>query len=370
MRCLGEIERGIILSRPAENDLEETAINAPSNVEPVDSTTRAARAAEPLPLPSWQNAVQNAVRDVAELAALLELPPAALAPLGEPDFPLLVPRGFVARMGKRDLDDPLLRQIWPQRAERDTVVGFTSDPVREQGLAADGVIQKYPHRALLIASGACPVHCRYCFRRSFPYQTQLAARGDWSEAIETLRGLPAVKEVILSGGDPLSLSNRRLGELAAKLEALPVETLRIHTRYPIVVPERVDAGLLDVLGRTRLRTVVVVHCNHPNELDGAVAAALLALRGRTAALLNQAVLLRGVNDNPDTLAALSERLFACGTLPYYLHLLDPVAGAAHFDVDERTGRDLVAQIRARLPGYLVPRLVRETPSELSKTLIA
>jgi len=314
--------------------------------------------------------VRDAVRDPAELALLLDLPLAALGARGGAGFPLLVPRGFVARMRKRDPDDPLLRQVWP-RADEDAVVpGFGADPVREQGLAAGGLIRKYPGRALLIASGACPVHCRYCFRRSFPYQDQLAARADWDPAITALREAPEIREAILSGGDPLSLSNRRLTDLVAKLEDTRVETVRLHTRFPVVVPERVDAGLLRLLERTRLRTVVVIHCNHANELDASVAAALRALAADTGALLNQSVLLRGVNDDADTLAALSERLFECGVLPYYLHLLDPVAGAAHFDVDAVAGRRLLAALRTRLPGYLVPRLVKETPGELSKTPIA
>src|SRR5262245_13962683 len=273
-------------------------------------------------------------------------------------------------MRKRDPDDPLLRQIWPRADEDLRVAGFGADPVREQGLAAGGLIRKYPGRALLIASGECPVHCRYCFRRSFPYHDQLAARGDWDPAIAALATAPGTTEAILSGGDPLSLTNRRLGELVAKLEDTPVETVRIHTRFPVVVPERVDAGLLRLLERTRLETVVVIHCNHANELDSQVAAALLALKGATNALLNQSVLLAGVNDDAQTLAALSERLFECGVSPYYLHLLDPVAGAAHFDVHAAAGRRLIAALRARLPGYLVPRLARETPGELSKTLIA
>jgi L-lysine 2,3-aminomutase len=314
--------------------------------------------------------VQNAVRDVAALAELLELPPAALGADTASRFPLLVPRGFVARMRKRDPNDPLLLQILPRLAELQPIPGFGADPVREQGRATAGLIEKYPGRVLLIASGACPIHCRYCFRREFPYGEQLAARGGWDDAVERLRARPDAREAIVSGGDPLSLSNRRLGELVAKLEGTSVETLRIHTRFPVVVPERVDDGLLRVLSATRLNTVVVVHCNHANELDGDVATALRALRPRVGALLNQSVLLRGVNDDACTLASLSTRLFACGVLPYYLHLLDPVAGAAHFDVDAQTGRDLVARLRASLPGYLVPRLVRETPGELSKTLIA
>jgi len=319
--------------------------------------------------PSWQTAVRDAVRDVAELARLLDLPIEALDAQIPADFPLLVPRGFVARIAKRDPRDPLLLQVLPRLAEARTVPGYSADPVREQHLATDGLIEKYPGRALLIASGACPVHCRYCFRRSFPYREQLAARGGWDAAVEALRARPGIREVILSGGDPLSLTNGKLAELVVKLEDTAVETLRIHTRFPVVVPERVDDALLRLLASTRLATVVVIHCNHANELGDDVAAALRALKSHVGALLNQSVLLRGVNDTVDALASLSERLFECGTLPYYIHLLDPVAGAAHFDVDADTGRDLVARLRARLPGYLVPRLVRETPGELSKTLI-
>ena len=264
---------------------------------------------------------------------MLELPPATLDALATSDFPLLVPRGFVARMRKRDPRDPLLLQVLPRSLEAEVVPGFTADPVREHGLADGGVIEKYPGRALLIASGACPIHCRYCFRRAFPYAEQLAARGGWDTAVDALRARPDLREAILSGGDPLSLTNRRLGELVAKIETTSVRTLRIHTRFPVVVPERIDAGLLDLLGSTRLDTVVVVHCNHANELDDGVGGALRALRGRVGALLNQSVLLRGVNDSLEALTALSERLFASGVLPYYLHLLDAVTGAAHFDVD-------------------------------------
>jgi L-lysine 2,3-aminomutase len=319
--------------------------------------------------PAWQDAVRNAVRDASTLADILELPLAALGPDTAARFPLLVPRGFVARMRKRDPNDPLLLQVLPRAAELQAIPGFGADPVREQGLASQGLIEKYPGRVLLIASGACPIHCRYCFRREFPYNEQLAARGGWDDAVARLGERSDTREVILSGGDPLSLSNRRLGELVAKLEATSIETLRIHTRFPVVVPERVDDGLLHLLSATRLNTVVVLHSNHANELDEDVAAALRALRLRVGALLNQSVLLRGVNDDADTLASLSTRLIACGVLPYYLHLLDPVAGAAHFDVDAETGRDLVARLRATLPGYLVPRLVKETPGELSKTLM-
>jgi EF-P beta-lysylation protein EpmB len=321
-------------------------------------------------LPSWQTAVRDAVRDPAELAELLELPRDTFDPVDVRDFPLLVPRSFVARMRRRDRYDPLLLQVLPVPAEQDSVPQFSDDPLSERDIAAHGVLRKYAGRALLIASGACPVHCRYCFRRAFPYQAQLAARGDWDAALDELARLDDVREVILSGGDPLSLSNRRLGRLIGRLEAAGVETLRIHTRFPIVVPERVDAGLSALLERTALKTVVVVHCNHANELDAAGAAALGALRAAAGFVLNQSVLLRGVNDDAHVLASLSERLFACGVLPYYLHMLDPVSGAAHFNVSEDRGRTLIGSLRARLPGYLVPRLVRETPGALGKTVLA
>src|SRR5690606_16350914 len=297
----------------------------------------------------WQASLRDAVRDVRELAALLELPVDAFDPAGGPSgrgFPLLVPRGYVARMRKGDRRDPLLLQIAPLAAEAKSVAGFGPDPLAERPIAGDGVIRKYARRALMITSGACPVHCRYCFRRGFPYAEQLAARDGFEPAVARVLADADVSEVILSGGDPLSLSNRRLAELVAKLERAPaVQTLRVHTRFPVVLPERVDGGLLDILRSTRLRTVVVIHCNHANELDDAVARALGALRETVDLLLNQSVLLRGVNDDVAALTALSERLFACGVLPYYLHLLDRVEGAAHFDVDAERGLALVAELR-------------------------
>jgi L-lysine 2,3-aminomutase len=325
---------------------------------------------EPLALGAWQAAVRDAVRDPHELARLLGLTAEQLGGLVGAKFPLLVPRGFVARMRRGDPDDPLLKQVLPLPVESTPVQGFSADPVREQALAAHGAIRKYPGRVLLIASSVCPVHCRYCFRRDFPYDTQLAARGGFGLALDALRANPDIGEVILSGGDPLSLSNRRLGELVAKLADSAAKTVRIHTRFPIVIPERIDAELLRLLDDTRLRKVVVVHSNHANELDASVGTALATLRLHVDALLNQSVLLRGVNDDAAVLATLSERLFSYGVLPYYLHALDPVAGAAHFDVEERRARELVGELRTRLPGYLVPRLVREVPGELSKTPIA
>ncbi|MBN1240700.1 MAG: KamA family radical SAM protein, partial [Gammaproteobacteria bacterium] len=212
--------------------------------------------------------------------------------------------------------------------------------------------------------------CRYCFRRHFPYGEESALQQGWEPALQRLRADTSISEVILSGGDPLSLGNRRIATLVDALAELgSVRRLRIHTRFPIVLPERVDGGLLEILERTPLASVVVVHANHANELDASVAGALGALRRAGVTLLNQAVLLRGVNDDADALAALCERVFDLGVLPYYLHLLDPVAGAAHFDVEAQRALDLHRELTARLPGYLVPRLVREIPGRPSKTAV-
>lgn len=320
---------------------------------------------------SWQRVLQDAVRDIDELAGLLEIPAARLRAVAcESGFPLLVPRGFVARMRKGDLDDPLLLQVLPRAEENVRAAGFSDDPLREQAIADHGVIRKYAGRTLLIASGACPVHCRYCFRREFPYAGQLASRHGWEGAIGKLRHYDddgGIGEVILSGGDPLSVSNRGLQTLFDALDTIDsVRSIRIHTRFPIMIPERVDAGLLALLERSSARIVVVVHCNHANELDDSVDAALRDLAGPADLLLNQSVLLRDVNDDAATLASLSRRLFDCGVLPYYLNALDPVSGTAHFEVDDARARSLLADLRAELPGYLVPKLVREIPGASSK----
>ncbi len=337
----------------------------------------------PAPSTPWQRTLREAVRSWPELAALLELPEHgsdAFTPQRR-DFPLLVPRGYIARMRRRDPLDPLLLQVMPRVAEHDTVSGYGDDPVAEVSLAASGVLRKYRGRALLITTGSCPVHCRYCFRRAFPYNAQLAARGDFAPALQAIAADTSVNEVILSGGDPLSLSNDRLAALFDRLAAIPsLRTVRIHTRFPIMIPERIDDELCAMLEHLRgrvatmpeagLRTVIVVHTNHANEIDRPVSSALRRLGSVSDAVLNQAVLLRGINDDARSLAALSEALFDSGVLPYYLHLLDRVAGAAHFDVDEDTGRALISTLRARLPGYLVPRLVRELPGAPGKTPIA
>jgi EF-P beta-lysylation protein EpmB len=321
----------------------------------------------------WQQQLARAIRDPAELLAALGLEAGDLgtARAAAADFPLRVPRPYVARMRPGDPEDPLLAQVLPRGAEREPRAGFGPDPVGDQeAMLRPGVLHKYHGRVLLVTTGACAVHCRYCFRRAFPYAEANPRRGQWQEALAYIAGDPSIEEVILSGGDPLSLPDATLADLAGRIAAIPhVTTLRLHTRLPVVLPDRVDAALCRWLSEVPLHTVVVLHANHANELDDTVSAACGDLAATGSHLLNQAVLLASVNATADAQAALSRRLFACGVLPYYLHLLDPVEGAAHFEVPLHEARQLHEQVAARLPGYLVPRLVREEAGESAKTLV-
>ena len=329
----------------------------------------------PQPVPAcqtndWRKALSQAVRDPAELLQLLALPSELLpaAQQAAARFPLRVPRGYVARMQKGNPADPLLRQVLPLGEELVAADGFTEDPVGDlDAMAIPGLLHKYAGRVLLITTAACGVHCRYCFRRHFPYNEANAASLDWQPALDYIAADPSIREVILSGGDPLSLSDQRLTQLVAQLAAIPhLQRLRLHTRQVIVLPERADAALLNWLADCRLQTVIVVHANHANEISHEVTAALLRLKETGVTLLNQAVLLKGVNDEVQVLAALSERLFAAQVLPYYLHQLDRVQGAGHFEVSDTQALKLVHELRERLPGYLVPRLVREQAGKLAK----
>lgn len=324
--------------------------------------------------PQWQHTLREAYGTPEELLAALGLPadlPALQAGLLS-DFPLRVPRGYVTRMRRGDPDDPLFLQVWPSAQESVAVPGYAADAVGDlHKLRGGGLIHKYQGRVLVIATGACAVHCRYCFRRHFPYSEQLAARAHWREALEMIAQDATLHEVILSGGDPLSLSDDKLAEFVEGLESIAhVRRLRLHTRQPIMLPERIDERLLAWLDRSRLQKVIVLHANHANELDESVKCALQPLRERGITLLNQAVLLHRVNDSVEVLSALSERLLECGVLPYYLHLLDRVAGAAHFEVEAPRAMALMRALAARLPGYLIPRLVREEAGATSKTWIA
>jgi EF-P beta-lysylation protein EpmB len=314
----------------------------------------------------------EAITSPQELLTILGLPQALLAPGEAAAFGLLVPRSYVARMRHGDPHDPLLRQVLPLGEELTPVVGFGSDPVGEHAaLRAPSLLQKYQGRALLITTPACAVHCRYCFRREYPYAEAAGGAPRWSLALAEIAADPSLTEVILSGGDPLSLGDERLGDLLGWLSSIPhVRRIRVHTRTPIVLPSRVDEGLSRCLQRAERPLVMVLHSNHPRELDASVAAACERLAASGAMLLNQSVLLKGVNDDPAVLADLSERLFEAGVLPYYLHLLDRVRGTAHFEVSEGDGRRIVGALAAALPGYLVPRLVRETPGAPAKLVLA
>ena len=324
---------------------------------------------QPESSPDWRQSLRDAVTDPRELLGLVGLPHLAdRLPAGAAGFPLKVPRGFVARMRRGDPNDPLLLQVLPQLAELDHVPGFADDAVGDiDALQAHGVLHKYDGRALLIAAGSCAVNCRYCFRRHFPYAEELAAAQAWRAAIACLAADTSIREVILSGGDPLVLSTQKLTDFTDALRGLShVIRLRIHSRLPVVLPERIDDTFCRWLSGLPLQRVVVLHANHPDELDASVGAACRRLREAGATLLNQSVLLRGVNDDADVLAGLSERLFAFGVLPYYLHQLDRVRGTAHFEVPDERARSLAGTLRARLPGYLVPRLVREIPGDDAK----
>lgn len=321
-------------------------------------------------VPVWQKSLSNAIRDPKVLLQRLGLPlQAPFSPQALQDFKLLVPESYVQRMQVGRWDDPLLRQVLPIDAEMEPVDGFILDPVHDTEFAlADGVLKKYQGRALLVTTGACGIHCRYCFRRHFDYTDANPAQNQWQDTIKLARERTDLKEVILSGGDPLSLSDKRLLQLLHELEAIPhIQRIRFHTRMPIVLPERATPELLDWMSQSQKKVIMVVHANHAQELNAQdVQSAFADMAATGATLLNQAVLLRGVNNSVEALVDLSEALFANHTLPYYLHVLDRVQGAAHFEVPEKEALELMEQVRASLSGYLVPTLVREIAGELSK----
>jgi EF-P beta-lysylation protein EpmB len=308
----------------------------------------------------------EAVRDPGELLALLGLDAQDLPPLQPPGgaFPMRVPRYFVGLMRPGDRNDPLLAQVLPLAAEQETVPGYHGDPVGDlAAMTRHGMLQKYRGRALMVTTGACAVHCRYCFRRHFPYGERSALR-QWRAALAAVRDQPGIGELILSGGDPLSLSDALLATLLDEAGQIPqLRRLRIHTRVPVVLPSRVTSRLTRMLSESRLPVVMVIHANHPNEITPELNVAMQRLTTTGTKLLNQSVLLKSVNDSADTLVTLSESLFDIGVLPYYLHLLDAVAGAAHFDVPLKQAEQLLDELRVGLPGYLVPRLVREVSGQ-------
>lgn len=321
----------------------------------------------------WQRDMQEAFRSLEALLRYLGLDPdqAPERLLADPAFPLLTTRAFASRMAKGDWRDPLLLQILPLAREQASTPGFRDDAVGDlASQIVPGLLHKYASRALMMVSHQCAIHCRYCFRREFPYGDLPRGRDRWEEAWAYLASAAGVDEIVFSGGDPLFLDNRRLAGILDRALGLPgIRTLRFHTRLPIVLPSRVEPGLLDLFREASecKALVIVVHANHPDEIDDDCAAALRGLRSAGAMLLNQSVLLRGVNDDAGVLTGLSRRLIACGALPYYLHQLDRVTGTSHFETEEARGLSLIEAMRRKLPGYAVPRYVRETAGEAYKT---
>ncbi|EED36078.1 lysine 2,3-aminomutase YodO family protein [Luminiphilus syltensis NOR5-1B] len=328
----------------------------------------------------WQTQLRNAVRSVSALLDSLNLTPADVEH-GEPktrgedaeraaqDFPVRAPQSFIDRMRPGDPNDPLLRQVLAVSAEQQHVPGYVEDPLQERDAnPTPGIVHKYQGRLLLMPTAACAVHCRYCFRRHFPYADNRLDEGALDRAMDYLASQPEVTEVILSGGDPLILDDAALGRLIDRLESLGhLSRLRIHSRLPVVLPDRLTEALAERLDASRLSTSLVLHGNHPAEIDAGLTERLQRWRPASLTLLNQSVLLAGVNDDPAVLIALSERLFEAGVLPYYLHLLDPVAGVGHFAVADEQALAIYRQMAAKLPGYLLPKLARELPDLPSKT---
>ncbi|OCZ60631.1 EF-P beta-lysylation protein EpmB [Acinetobacter seifertii] len=321
---------------------------------------------------NWQSQLSDLITDPSELLSLLELSSDQLlsgAILASEKFKLRVPRAFVGKMNAKNPLDPLLLQVLPHHLELEEHPEFVTDPLGEEAAnQLPGVLHKYKSRFLLTLTGACAVHCRYCFRRHFPYQENLPKNDDWLNIKNYIEANTDINEVILSGGDPLTLSNRKLALWLERLSSLKqVKILRIHSRVPIVIPNRIDEQLISLLKNSRLRIVLVVHSNHASELDDFTCSKLLQLSDEHITVLNQAVLLKGVNDSAETLVDLSYRLFEARVMPYYLHVLDKVKGAQHFDLIPSEIDAIYQDVLASLPGYLVPKLVREIAGEKNKT---
>lgn len=325
------------------------------------------------PPADWQMSLKSLVTDPAELLALLDLPVTHLdtAVRAAELFPLRVPREFIALMQPGNINDPLLKQVLPIDAEFIDKPGFTTDPLEEASARpVPGVVHKYRDRLLLILSGACAINCRYCFRRHFPYADNRISGSATQAALEYIHAQRDLREVIFSGGDPLVTADARLEEIITKISEIPhIERLRIHSRLPVVIPSRITERLIRVLTKSRLQTALVLHINHPQEIGPELVDACEQLRKAGVTLLNQAVILRDINDRVATQVELSRALYRAGVLPYYLFLFDPVKGASHFDIPEKEAQALAAKMQAELPGYLMPRLAREVPGEPSKTLL-
>lgn len=310
---------------------------------------------------TWQEAIRRAIRSVDLLLEKLELSQDSAIRASENQFPVFVPLEFLARMQKRNPFDPLLTQVLATDHEQAVVAGFFDDPVGDlQVQVLPGLLKKYSGRALLIVGGACAIHCRYCFRRNFPYSDVPKSRSGWQAAIDSIARDSSLEEVILSGGDPLMVADSNLQWIVDQLNSVAhIRRIRIHTRMPVVIPQRVCPSLVEWIKSSRAAIYIVLHANHANEIDASVARAADKLRTSGATLLNQAVLLRGVNDTPDAQLELCTKLLDLQILPYYLHQLDRVSGTAHFEVSRQVGLEIIEYLRRKLPGYGVPQYVRE-----------
>ncbi len=318
---------------------------------------------------SWQKILSQAISDIDQLCRLLNINPDLCEK--HTNFSLRVPIPFINRMEKGNINDPLLRQVLPINAENILTPGFSNDPLNELNAnKVPGLLHKYHGRVLLMPNPSCAVNCRYCFRRHFPYKENTPGLEGWQQALDYISQDDSIEEVILSGGDPLMTKDHLLTQFIKRIESIAhVKFCRIHTRLPIVIPQRVTPELLTTLANSRLKVVMVVHCNHPNEIDAAVADAFAKLNQHQITLLNQSVLLKNINDDTNTLMALNKKLFLHGVMPYYLHLPDRIQGTAHFDVEEKLALELLNVLRAKLPGYMVPTLVKEIAGEANKTII-
>ncbi len=324
-------------------------------------------------LKNWQQSLMDAVTDPHELIEMLDLDKNLLddAEKASNLFKLKVPRNYIARMEKGNPNDPLLKQVLPIDAELIATEGFVADPLQEKKFnPLPGLLHKYQSRVLITFTGHCAINCRYCFRRAFPYEENNPGNPGWEAVLNYIQNDPSIAEVILSGGDPLAANDQTLKNFIEKIAKIDhITRLRIHSRVPVVLPERITPELIDAITHPRLKTILVLHSNHPREISSDIKAAMTSLKSRGVVLLNQTVLLKGVNDHVDTLVALSEALFDAGIQPYYLHLLDKVQGAAHFDLPKTRATTLHQELSTRLSGYLVPKLVCEEPGKLAKTII-
>ena len=321
----------------------------------------------------WKAELSNCISSIDELLNQLGLKAEDLNTTEQAasQFPIKVPQPFVKLMQYGNPQDPLLKQVLPITSELQIDSNFSTDPVSESSFnPVPGIVHKYRNRVLMIISPSCAINCRYCFRRHFPYEDNRQSKQQWLKALDYLKTKPEINEVIYSGGDPLAANDNFLSWLTSEIESIKhIKRLRIHTRLPVVIPSRIDDPLLNWLSNTRLKPTVVLHINHANEIDTALSQGVSRLKQAGILVLNQSVLLKGINDNSRQLICLSEKLFDAGILPYYLHMLDPVQGASHFDVPEAQAVEIFNQIQSKLPGFLVPKLVQERAGETSKSLI-